>query len=160
MSYPMFYEHIVLRQEDRLGETLFFKMYESQAAIPLETSFSTIRTFQFDHKGNEQFLSNSLESIEERREIATIRLAHYQHRLGQGYDKGIKVRIFVPGDLVLRKVIGNMKNPAQGKLGPTQEGPYRVTLMAGIGTYRRLGDFDENPLHRPWNVNNLCRYYY
>ena len=71
-----------------------------------------MRTNQFDHKGNKQFLSTSLDSIEERREIATFRLAHYQHKLRQRYDKGIKVRTFVLGDLVLRKVVGNMKNPA------------------------------------------------
>ena len=39
------------------------------------------------------------------------------------------------GDLVLRKVLGTAKNPAWGKLGPNWEGPYRITLVAGIGAY-------------------------
>ena len=38
-------------------------------------------------------------------------------------------------------------------------GPYRVTSEAGIGAYR-LEDLDENTIPRPWNVNNLRRYYY
>ena len=56
--------------------------------------------------------------IKERKEVATIKLANYQQRLRQGYDKGIKMRAFVPKDLVLRKVEGNMKNLGWRKLGP------------------------------------------
>ena len=42
-----------------------------------------MRTDQFDHKGNEQLLSANLDSIKERREVATIKLAHYHHKLRQ-----------------------------------------------------------------------------
>ena len=51
------------------------------------------------------------------RRIALWQVAHYQQRLKQGYNKGIKARAFMPGDLVLKKVFGSMKNPAWGKLG-------------------------------------------
>ena len=60
---------------------------------------------------------------------------------------------------VLRKVVGNTKNPAWGKLGPNWEGPYRITSVAGIGAYY-LEDLDERAVLHPWNVNNLKRYYY
>ena len=50
-------------------------------------------------------------------------------------------------------------NPSWGKLGPNWESPYRVTLVAGIGAFR-LEDLDGNTKIRPWNVNNLKRYYY
>ena len=49
-------------------------MYGSEAIIPLET---TIRIDQFDDKGSKQLLSASLNSIEEMREISTVKLAHY-----------------------------------------------------------------------------------
>jgi len=107
-----------------------------------------MRTNQFDSNINDQILSTSLDIIEEMREVATVKLAHYYQRLKQRYDKGIKTRVFVSRDLVLRKVIGNMKNLAWGKLGPNWEGPYRVTSLAGIGAYH-LDDLDENPLPRP-----------
>ena len=67
---------------------------------------------------------------------------------------GVKVRRLVPGDLVLRKVVGIAKNPTWGKLGPNWEGPYRVTSMVRIGAYF-LKDLDENVVPRLWNVNNL-----
>ena len=31
------------------------------------------------------------------------------------------------GELVLRKVIENIKDPVDGKLGPNWEGPYKIT---------------------------------
>ena len=43
----------------------------------------------------------------------------------------------MPGDLVLRKVVGNMKNPTWGKLGPNWERPYRVTSVARTRAYHR-----------------------
>ena len=81
-----------------------------------------MRTDQFDNNRNEQLLSSSLDLIEERRELATIKLAHYQQRLSQGYDKGIGTRAFVPKDLVLRKVVGNIKHLAWESWAPTRKG--------------------------------------
>ena len=88
-----------------------------------------------------------------------IQLPYYQHKLKQGYDARVKLRPLEPGDLVLRKVLGMMKNPAWEKLWPNWEGPYRITSLAGIGAYF-LEDLDENVVPRPWNVNNLRMYYY
>ena len=99
-------------------------------------------------------LEKSLDFIEERRESAIVQLAYYQHKLKQGYDANVKLRPLVPGDLVLRKVLGTVKNPAWGKLGPNWEGPYCITSMVGIGAYF-LEDLDEHVILRPWNVNNL-----
>ena len=97
--------------------------------------------------------------IEERRENAMVQLAYYQHKLKQGYDMSVKLRPLAPGDLVLRKVVGNTKNPAWGKLGLNWEGPYCVTSVAGVAAYY-LEDLDERTVLHPWNVNNLKIYYY
>ena len=88
-----------------------------------------------------------------------VQLAHYQQKLKQGYDANVKLRPLTPSDLVLRKVVGTAKNPTWGKLGPNWEGPYRITSKAGIRAYF-LEDLDEYVVPRPWNVNNLKRYYY
>ena len=60
---------------------------------------------------------------------------------------------------MIRKVLGSTKNPAWGKLGPNWKRPYCITSVAGIGACY-LEDLDEKALLRPWNVNNLRRYYY
>lgn len=97
------------------GETPFSIMYGLEAVIPLETSFPTMRSNQFNSSSNKQLLSTNLDLAKERREVANVRLAQYQQMLRQGYEKGIKVRTFVQRDLVLRRVVGNMKNPFLGK---------------------------------------------
>ena len=69
---------------------------------------------------------------------------------------GVKVRPLAPRDLVLRKVVGIVKNSSWGKLGPNWDrplgpnwdGPYRITSVARIGAYF-LKDLDENVIPRP-----------
>ena len=113
-----------------------------------------LRTSLFDPYKNDQLLRESLDLFDERREIAMVQLAHYQQKLKQGYDIGVKVKPLVLGELVLRKVVGTMRNPSWGKLGPNWEGPYYITSIAGIGAYI-LEDLDENVMLRPWNVKLL-----
>ena len=55
---------------------------------------------------------------------------------------------FGAGDLVLRKVVGNMRDSNARKLALTWEGPYRVTSITGARAYY-LEDLDERPLPRP-----------
>ena len=54
----------------------------------------------------------------------------------------------MPGDLVLRKILGIIKNPAWEKLEPSWEGPYRIISVAGIGAYF-LEDLDEHVIPCP-----------
>ena len=92
--------------------------YGAEAVILLETGFPTQRTSSFNPSNNSELLEKSLDFIEERRENAMVQLAYYQHKLKQSYDANVKLRPLTPGDLVLRKVLGTIKNPAWEKLGP------------------------------------------
>ena len=133
--------------------------YGDEAVIPLENGFPTMRTSTFTSDGNDELLMKNLDLVEERRENAMVQLAYYQHKFKQGYDMNVKLRPLAPGDLVLRKFLGNTKNLAWGKLRSNWEGPYRITSVAGVGVYY-LEDLDEKTVLHPWNVNNLKRYYY
>ena len=133
--------------------------YGAEVIIPIEMGFSTLRTQSFNPGDNDELLERSLDLIEERRESAMVQLAYYQHKLKQGYDTKVKLRPLEPRDLVLRKVLGTAKNPVWGKLRPNWEGSYRITSLASIGAYF-LEDLDKHVIPRPWNVNNLRRYYY
>lgn len=50
-----------------------------------------------------------------------IRLANYQCKLARRYDRGIKVRDFVAGDLVLCRIVENARDSNAGKLAPNWE---------------------------------------
>ena len=58
--------------------------------------------------------------------MALIRLANYQQKLAQRYDRSVRPRKFVAGDLVLRKAVGSMKNLSVGKLALNWEGPFEL----------------------------------
>ena len=93
-------------------ETSFSMTYGVEIVILLETGFPTLRTSSFNPSSNNELLEKSLDFIEERRESAMVQLAYYQHKFKQGYDANVKPRPLVPGDLVLRKVLGTAKNLA------------------------------------------------
>ena len=95
-----------------------------------------------------------LDSLEENRESATIKLVEYQQKLARWYNHDVKSREFSANDLVLRKVVRSAWDTNAGKLAPNQEGPYRVTTIAGVGAYY-LEDMEEKPLPQLWNVQNL-----
>ena len=88
------------------------------AEAPLENGFPTMRTSTFTSDGNDELLKKNLDLIEEGRENVMVQLAYYQHKLKQGYDMNVKLRLLAPRDLVLRKILGNTKNPTWGKFGP------------------------------------------
>ena len=79
----------------------------AEAVIPLENGFPTMRTNTFTSNGNDELLKKSLDLVEERRENAMVQLAYYQYKFKQSYDMNVKLRPLAPGDLVLRKVLGN-----------------------------------------------------
>ena len=98
------------------GETPFSMTYGAEAVIPLETGFPMLKTSSFSPSSNDKLLKRGLDLIKERRENVMVQLAYYQHKLKQGYDTKVKLKPLMPGDLVLRKVLGIAKNPAWGKL--------------------------------------------
>ena len=55
-----------------IGETLFSITYASEAMIPLETGFLTLRTSLFDPDSNDQLLRESLDLIDKRREAIMV----------------------------------------------------------------------------------------
>uniref|UniRef100_A0A2N9H645 Uncharacterized protein n=1 Tax=Fagus sylvatica TaxID=28930 RepID=A0A2N9H645_FAGSY len=141
------------------GETPFALAYGVEAVIPLEVGLPTTRTTEFDAEQNEDNLRKDLDLVEERRDMAAIRLTSYQRQMKRGYDRNIRPRSFQINDLVLRKVVANTRNPNDGKLGPNWEGPYKVTSLAGVGAYR-LEDMEGKPIPRPWNICNLKKYFF
>ena len=69
------------------GETPFSMTYGSEAVIPIEIGFPTLRSGQLHGGSNEWLLSPNIDLAEEQREIVAIRLAQYQQKLRQGFDK-------------------------------------------------------------------------
>ena len=120
------------------GETPFRLTFGTEAVIPVEIGLTSWT----------------------KRATTTVkaRTTAYQQMMACYYDQRVKHREFKVGDLVLRKVTLTTKDPTQGKLGPTWEGPYKVVKFYRRATYH-LKKLDGTALPHPWNVEHLKKYY-
>ena len=128
-----------------------------EAIIPTQIGMPTIRTDVLE-QGNTDLMVKDLDTLHELQESAAIRIASYQHRLANSYNKRVKPRTFQRGNLVLRRVFENTANPNAEKFQPNWEGPYLVTRAGESGSYA-LDKLDGIPIPRMWNTTHLKRYY-
>ena len=139
-------------------ETLFRLTYGTEAVIPVEIRLTTWRTNHYDKSSNDSQLRTNLDLLDEIRDQAEAKTKAYQQRMALYYDRRVKHKEFKVGDLVLKKVTLATKDPTQGKLGPTWEGPYKVVQFHRRGTYH-LEKLDRTALPHPWNTEHLKKYY-
>ena len=71
-------------------------------------------------------MSYELDLLEEKRDLAALRTASYKRRSERYFNSKVKEKRFKKGDLVLRKVLPNMKEVNVGVLRPNWEGPYLI----------------------------------
>ena len=140
------------------GETPFNLTYDTEAVILVEGGLTSLRREFFDEQHNDDQLKLNLDCLDEVRDQASQRMAKYQQKMAEYYNQRVKLKRINIGDLVLRKMTPARKDPMQGKLSPTWEGPYRVVHYSRLGSYH-LEDLGGKRLPRPWNVEHLKRYY-
>ncbi|KAJ0623035.1 putative nucleotidyltransferase, Ribonuclease H [Helianthus annuus] len=138
------------------GETPFSLTYGTEAVIPAEIGSPTARMKLRDEQ-NEQDLRMNINLLEERREIAAVKEAQYKKLLESYYNARMKKLNLIPGDLVLRANEASLQENT-GKLGPSWEGPYRVTWANGKGTCK-LETLEGKEVPRTWNLMQLRKYY-
>jgi len=67
--------------------------YGAEVVILIESGFPTLRTDQFNIEENNHLLSANLNLVEERKEVVAVKMAHYQQRFKNRYDKGVKLML-------------------------------------------------------------------
>ena len=75
MPHVLWTYHTTPRRSTR--ETHFSMTYWEEVVIPLESGFPTLRTNQFSVEENNRLLLDSPDVVEERREMAAVKMAHY-----------------------------------------------------------------------------------
>jgi hypothetical protein len=141
------------------GASPFSLAYGTEAVIPLEINFPTLRSIQEDAGGNDKALEANLDFVDEARETTMIHLANYQNTLSRHRRRIMRHRELKIGDLVLRKSMGTAVNPRDGKLGPNWEGPYKIVSTTNTGACY-LEDASGVPIPNPWNTHHLRKYYH
>ena len=86
------------------------------------------------------------------------RIIMYQHRAKKYYNNRVKLRNFLPSDLVCRKLKATRRSEAQGALALKQEEPVLVSQVFGNGAYK-IETFDGEQIPRTWNADNLRKFH-
>ena len=88
-----------------IGETPFRLMFGIEAFIPVEVGHMNIQIKAYEEQRNHQELNNNLDLIDEVRDETMKRMEKYKGAMARYYNKKVKVRRFIIGDLILRKVL-------------------------------------------------------
>ena len=96
--------------------------------------------------------------MSEKRDQAQVTMSTYQASVAQYFNKKVKYRSFKIGDMVLLWVTRATKDSVEGKLAPNWKGPYKVIECKRAGAYH-LKDSNDKGLPKPWNAENLKKYY-
>nr|XP_023888564.1 uncharacterized protein LOC112000644 [Quercus suber] len=97
-------------------ETPFSLAYGVEAVVPTEVSLCNARIAGFDPVQNDEMMVGCLDKLEEYWEMVTIQLAEYQQKLAWRYNRDVRAREFIAGDLVLKRAVGSMRDTSTGKL--------------------------------------------
>jgi hypothetical protein len=137
------------------GFLSFFLVYGAEAILPTDLEYGSSRTKAYDSRSNQASREDSLDQLEEARDVALLHSARYQQSLRRYRARGVQSRGFQVGDLVLR-----LRQDARGrhKLTPPWEGPFIIAKILKPGTYKLANDQGEI-YSNAWNIQQLRRFY-
>jgi hypothetical protein len=82
--------------------TPFFLVYGSEAVLPTDLEYGSPRLKAYNKQSNDTVRENTLDQLEEARDIALLHSARYQQNLRCYHNKHVRRRDLHVGDLVLR----------------------------------------------------------
>ena len=86
------------------GFTPFFLIYGAEAVIPTDIEFDSPRVTMYIEADANEAREDGVDLLEEGRLLALSRSAIYQQSLHRYYNRKVKPRSFLEGDLVLRLI--------------------------------------------------------
>jgi hypothetical protein len=130
------------------GFTPFFLVYGADAILPIDLEYGSPMTRVYDDRTNQTIQEDSLDQLEEDRDMALLHSARYQHSLRRYHARGVRSRDLQVGDLVLR-----LRQDARGrhKLTPPWEGPFIIAKILKPGTYN-LANNQGEVYSNAWNI--------
>ncbi|RDY14746.1 pol, partial [Mucuna pruriens] len=142
------------------GATPYSLVYGIEAVLPIEVEIPSLRVLaeaKLDETEWVQQRLDQLNLIEEKRLTALCHGQLYQRRVKKAFDKKVKPRVFQKGDMVLKKVLPNLKDH-KGKWAPNYEGPY-VVKQAFSGGALILTNAEGQDLAYPVNADAVRMFY-
>ena len=128
------------------GFTPLFMVYGAEAVLPCDIIHDSPRVRMYEEREAELDRQDSLDALEEERDVAKARSSFYQQQ-ARRYQSNI-------GELVLR-----MPDKKKDKLKPKWEGPFIIDQVLTGGAYHLRDALDNLLEPNPWNAARLRRFY-
>jgi hypothetical protein len=107
-----------------MGASPYFMVYGAEAVLPTDIAFRSPRVENFDEDRSDESRELEVNCFEERWLDSCVCIAKYLAILCKYYNKNVKERFFMVGDLVLK---WKMNQDGMHKLSSPWEGPFEVT---------------------------------
>jgi hypothetical protein len=135
--------------------TPFFLVYGAEAILPTDLEYGSPRARAYDDQSNRTNREDSLDRLEEARDMALLHSVRYQQSLRRYHARGVQSRDLQVADLVLR-----LRQDARGrhKLTPPWEGPFVISKVLKPGT-NKLANSQGEIYNNAWNIRQLRRFY-
>jgi hypothetical protein len=108
-------------------------VYGAEAVLPANIAFRSPRVENFDKDRSDESRELEVNCFEERRLDSSVCTAKYLAILRKYYNKNVKERFFMVGDLVLK---WKTNQDGMHKLSSPWEGPFEVTEVTRPTSYR------------------------
>ena len=118
--------------------TPFFIVYSTEAVLPYDIIHDSPRVCMYEEREAEIDWQDSLDTLEEERDVAKARSAFYQQQARRYQSREVRAKTYNVGELVIR-LLDKKKN----KLKPKWEGPFVIDQVLTGGAYR-LRDAPDN----------------
>jgi hypothetical protein len=137
------------------GFTPFFLVYGVEAVLPIDLEYGSPRMRAYADQSNQVNREDSLDQLEEARDMALLHSARYKQSLRRYHARGVRSQDLQVGDLVLR-----LRQDAQGrhKLTPPWEGLFVIAKVLKPGTYK-LANSQGEVYNNAWNIRQLRRFH-
>jgi transposase InsO family protein len=137
------------------GFTPFFLVYGSEAMLPTDVEYGSPRLKAFNEQNNDATREDTLDQLEEARDVALLHSARYQQSVRRYHNKHVHRRDLNVGDLVLRR---SRNNKGRHKLTPPWEGSYIIVEVMKPGTYK-LSNKKGEIFTNAWNIEQLHHFF-
>ncbi|GAA0179031.1 hypothetical protein LIER_29919 [Lithospermum erythrorhizon] len=128
-----------------------------ESSAPYRSFPPSIRKLGYEEGTNDERMKENFDFVDELRDRTLVRMQEQKQVMSRFYNRKVKNRQFGIWDLLLRLLQANQpKN--RNKLNPKWEGPYRVRMVVGLGTYE-CKELSGKPIDHTWHEVYLKKYY-
>ncbi|OMO57947.1 Integrase, catalytic core [Corchorus capsularis] len=109
------------------GATPYSLVYGMEAVVPIEVEIPSLKIYRELRLEEDEWIQERIDQlnlIDEKRVTAICHGQLYQRRMERAYNKKVRPRQFKEGDLVLKRIFPDQRDP-RGKWTPNWEGPYK-----------------------------------